>query len=200
MPEHANAYFYLSLISYREGNLAKSQDYIEKAKENYRYIIKLKINREQLYMIQLQERKSEVQEILEELRQRLSKTTDKREQSKIQAEIGRMEGLIGAIDSRLRKPMPTVQKEEEIPADYFYLHGNIFFKLKRYQEANEQYQEAIKIDPKHGNAYNNLANLYYIAKQYQKALDYLNLAEANGAKINPKFKKEVLKRLKRNLF
>jgi tetratricopeptide (TPR) repeat protein len=96
--------------------------------------------------------------------------------------------------------MPAVQKEEEIPADYFYLHGNIFFKIKRYKEAHEQYQEAIKINPKHGNAYNNLANLYYIAKQYQKALDCLNLAEAHGAKINPEFKKAILKAIEKNLY
>lgn len=200
MPEHADAFFCLSLISYNQGDIEKSMEYIEKAKEKYKYIIKLKINREQMRIIQLQDRKTELQETQEMLKQRLPKARTRREASRIQGDIGRMEGLIDDIDARLRKPMPTVQKGEEIPADYFYRHGNIFFKLKRYQEAQEQYHEAVKINPEHGDAYNNLANLYYIDEQYQKALDYLNLAEKYGAEIHPEFKKAVLENLKKKLY
>ncbi len=196
MPEHPDAYFFLSRLSYRRGDFVNSLGYIEKAKENYIYIIKLKINREQLYMIRLQDRKREIQETLENLKERLSRTTDRREQSQVQAEIGRLNGLLSDIESRLSRPLPTVQKEEEIPADYYYFHGNIFFKVKRYREASDQYQKAIKLDPQHGNAYNNLASLYYMAGEYLKALDYLNLAETKGVKINPELKKAVLKALK----
>ena len=204
MPEHAEASFYLSLVFYNQGDIEKSLEYIEKAKENYKYIIKLKINREQMRILQLQDRKAELQETQKRIEQRLPKITgnteaSRREKSKLQGEMGRIEGMLGGIDAELRRPMPTVQKGEEIPADYFYRHGNIFFKLKRYQEAREQYHEAVKINPKHGDAYNNLANLSYIDKQYQKALDYLNLAEKNGAKIHPEFKKAVLENLKKNL-
>jgi len=199
MPEHADAYFYLSHISYKQENLELSLNQIIKAKENYKYITQLKLNREQMHIIQIQDRKREVQEIIDGLKQKLSRTTDPREQSAIQADIGRMEGMLTELDSRLSRPMPTIQKEEEIPADYFYLHGNILFKLKRYKEAHEQYQKTIELNPKHGNAYNNLANLYYIEKEYQKALDYLNLAEENGTQINPEFKKAILKALKKTL-
>jgi tetratricopeptide (TPR) repeat protein len=59
------------------------------------------------------------------------------------------------------------------------------YKLKKFEESQKQYLLAIKINPGHGDAYNNLANLYYLAKQYQKALDCLNRAEANGVKTNP---------------
>jgi tetratricopeptide (TPR) repeat protein len=197
MPEHPDAYFFLSRLSYSQGDFDNSLSYIEMAKENYKYIIKLKVDREQLYIIRLQDRKREVQETLENLKERLSRTTDRREQSQVQAEIGRLSGLLSDIESRLSRPLPTVQKEEEIPADYYYFHGNIFFKMKRYQEASDQYQKTIKLDPQHGNAYNNLANLYYMAGEHQKALEYLNLAEAKGVNINPELKKAVLKALKK---
>jgi len=205
MPEHADASFYLSLISYNQGDIEKSLEYMEKAKENYKYIIKLKINREQMRIIQLQDRKTELEETQKRIEQRIPKITgnteaSRREKSKLQSEMGKIEGMIGQIDAELRRPMPTVQKGEEIPADYFYRHGNIFFKLKRYQDAREQYHEAVKIEPKHGDAYNNLANLSYIDKQYQKALDYLNLAEKYGAKIHPEFKKAILKAIEKNLY
>ena len=62
----------------------------------------------------------------------------------------------------------------------------------------EQYQETVKINSKHGDAYNNLANLYYMDEKYQQALDYLNLAEKYGAKIHPEFKKAILKAIKKN--
>ncbi len=200
MPEHADAFFYLSLISYNQGDIEKSMEYIEKAKEKYKYIIKLKINREQMRIIQFQKRKTELQETQEMLRQSIPNAQDYTEQTKIQVEIRKIEGVIDYLDAELRRPMPTLQKGEEIPADYFYRHGNIFFKLKRYQEAQEQYHEAVKINPEHGDAYNNLANLYYIDEQYQKALDYLNLAEKYGAEIHPEFKKAVLKSLKKKLY
>ena len=199
MPEHADAFFCLSLISYDQGDIEKSWGYIEKAKENYKYIIKLKTNAEQMRIIQFQDRKTKLQETQETLKQRLP-NADYTQQSKIQVEIRRIDGVIDYIDAELRRPMPTAQKGEEIPADYFYRHGNIFFKLKRYQEAREQYHEAVRIYPEHGDAYNNLANLYYMDKQYQKTLDYLNLAEKYGAEIHPEFKKAVLESLKKKLY
>ena len=114
------------------------------------------------------------------------------DRSKVESAIGAIEGEIATINSRLTKPIPT---EEETPASYFYLHGNIFFKLRKFEEAYAQYQEAIRINPKFGDAYNNLANLYYMSKQYQKALECLNQAETSGAEVNPALKKAVLKAL-----
>ena len=46
-------------------------------------------------------------------------------------------------------------------------------------------------------AHINLANLYYMAKQYQKARDHLSKAEENGAEVNPKFKQAILKALEK---
>lgn len=197
MPEHSGAYFFLSQISYKCGNLEKSLEEIENAKKNYAYIGKVKANIEQLYILELQELKMQKQEKLGLLRESLSRPQSASERSQIEAGIGTVEADIGTINSQLSRPLPS---PEQMPADYFYFHGNILFKLKRYEEANTQYQEAIKINPQHGDAYNNLSSLCYLAKQYQKALDYLEQAEANGAKINPEFKKAILKAIEKSLY
>jgi tetratricopeptide (TPR) repeat protein len=197
MPEHSGAYFLLSQISYKWGNLEKSLEEIENAKKNYAYIGKVKANIDQLYILELQELKMQKQETLEQLRGSLSRTQNASQRSQIEAGIGTVEADIGTINSQLSRPLPS---SEKMPSDYFYFHGNILFKLKRYEEANTQYQEAIRINPQHGDAYNNLASLYYMVKQYQKALDYLEQAESNGAKINPEFKKAVLKAIEKNLY
>ncbi len=191
MPEHSGACFFLSQISDKKGNLDQALEQIEKAKENFARMVRIKTNIEQLYIFELQEQRSQKEERLRELQQGLSNVAPQ-DRSKIQSAIGAIEGEIATINSRLTKPIPT---EEEMPADYFYLHGNIFFKLRKLEEAYAQYQEAIRINPKYGEAYNNLANLYYMSKQYQKALDCLNQAEASGAEVNPAFKKAVLKAL-----
>lgn len=197
MPEHSGAYFFLSQISYKWGNFERSLEEIESAKKNYVYLDNIKTNLEQLYIFELQEQKREKEERLQLLRESLSRTQTAEERSKIEAVIGTVEADIGTINSQLSRPLPS---SEQIPADYFYFHGNILFKLKKYEEANIQYQEVIKINPQHGDAYNNLASLYYMGKQYQRALDYLEQAEANGAKINPEFKKAILKALEKSLF
>lgn len=80
-------------------------------------------------------------------------------------------------------------KDITIPAAYFYSHGNILYKLKKYKEALSQYLEVVSRDPKHGSAYNNLANLFYMAGKKEVASLCLAHAEASGFKVDPRFKK-----------
>jgi len=194
MPEHADAYFFLSQISYQKGDYPIALDYMLKAKKNFKFLAKLKVNAQQQYIIQLQEIKRNLEERLLLLKEQLGKTSNPEEKSSLEAEIGKVEGEIGTINNRLNRPLPEI---EQIPADYFYFHGNILFKLKKYQEAHDQYIKTIELDPKHAYAYNNLALLYYMAKNYQRALDYLNQAEVNGVKVNQKLKKTILDALKK---
>jgi pentatricopeptide repeat protein len=71
----------------------------------------------------------------------------------------------------------------------------VLFKLKKYDEAHDQYLEAINVDPKHASAYNNLINLYYMSRNYELALKFIDQAEASGVKLNAELKKAVLKAL-----
>jgi len=194
MPEHADAYFYLAQLFYRYKNYQQALDYIFKAKANYKILAKMKINFEHLRILDLQKKKNALEGRLSTLREYLAKATSRDQRSKLQSAIANAENEKTTIDNRLNRPLPS---PEQIPADYYYFHGNVLFRLKRFQEAYDQYRETIRINPKHGEAYNNLANLYYMARKYQKALDYLNMAEENGAKINPAFKKAVLRAIKK---
>ena len=89
--------------------------------------------------------------------------------------------------------VPTVPTEGSIvPAEWSYIHGNLLFRQKKYEEALAQYYKTIASDPQQGQALNNIANIYFMARQYDKALEYIEKAEASGAKVNPNFKKAVL--------
>ncbi|MBN2206436.1 MAG: MBL fold metallo-hydrolase, partial [Candidatus Aminicenantes bacterium] len=63
---------------------------------------------------------------------------------------------------------------------YAYFCGNVLFQLQRYQDARVRYEEALRIDPGHANAYNNLAALFYLFKMYPEAIEVLDKADANG--------------------
>ncbi len=202
LPEHADAHFFLSQVLYKEGNLDGALNHMEKAKANYEYSAKMKIKMAQVSKQKLEEKKQAFEDTIVNLEERivnLPQTSEAGEEGedrkkRLQTKIDEIKVQIKNIETQLNMP---ISSEEEIPADYCYINGNIYFKMKKFQEAHDQYQEAITIDPSHGDSYNNLAALYFQVKQYQKALNYLNQAEENGAKINPEFKKAVLKALEK---
>jgi pentatricopeptide repeat protein len=203
LPEHADAHFFLSQIFYREGNLENAMDHVRKAKEYYKFSAKMKVKMAQVGKINLEEKKLEFENTLRELEEKIVSLPDKSEHAEeegkmktsLQDKIDDIKKQLENINTQLNMPLPS---EEEIPADYFYLHGNIYFRMKKFQEAHDEYQEAIKTDPTHGDAYNNLAALYFQVRQYEKALSYLDQAEENGAEVNPELKKAVLKALGKN--
>jgi len=194
MPEHANAHFLLSQINYKNGNFAQALADMEKAKANFDLISQLYNFTHEERLEHLREQKMNQETHLVTLQQQLGQVRTNEDKQKIQTSISLTKSLISQINTHLNEPVPPAL---QISAEYFYFHGNILFKLKKNQEAFDQYKEAVKIDPQHTNAYNNLINLFLMAKNYQGALYYVNQAEGNGVEVNPKLKDAVLKALEK---
>jgi tetratricopeptide (TPR) repeat protein len=196
MPEHADAYYLLAQIEYKKGSFEKALDDIQKAIANHEYIAQFYTFTHQERLETLREQKRKAEEQILALQDELNKLAGmtgsdaEMQRARIRSEIQTKQSGIAQIDSQMHEPVPDVL---QIPADYYYMHGNIFFRMKQFQNAYEQWIKTIEIDPKHGNAYNNLANLYFMSKQYEQALKYLELAESSGAEVNPEFKKALLK-------
>ncbi len=53
---------------------------------------------------------------------------------------------------------------DKIPIAYTYL-GNVYFQKGDFEKAEEYYRKSIEKDPADGDAYNNLAWLYYTKKE-----------------------------------
>jgi tetratricopeptide (TPR) repeat protein len=200
MPEHADAYYLLAQIGYKKGRFEEALDDIQKAVANHEYIAQFYTftHQERLEILREQKRKAEEQilDFQDELNKLsgVSGTDAEMQRARIRSQIQARQNGISQIDSQMHEPVPDAL---QIPADYYYVYGNIFFKMKQFQKAYEQWTKTIEIDPKHGNAYNNLANLYFMSKQYDQALKYLELAESSGAEVNPEFKKALLKALEK---
>lgn len=198
-PKNANANYFLAQILLKKNDLEKALQSIETAETCFSELSKLYSFTHQEMLNKLREQKQDLEESIRRQEEDLSALMSRPRSEQTQASISSAQGaiqqnknLISQIDSQLNKPVPMVM---ETPAGYFYIHGNILFKLKDYRGAVNQYLETIKRDPSHEFAYNNLASIYFMAKQYDTALGFLQQAEANGVKVNPQFKKDLEDRL-----
>lgn len=187
-PQHAQANFYLAHINYMNDDLENGLHHIEEAKKNYNFMNQMYAIGYEDYTSRLRAQRDEIKSRIQQYKEREQKTTQEQEKQKISAQIAQLQTELGTVSSRLSEPLP---EEKKVPDDYFYLHGNVFFKLKKYQEASDQYVEAIKRDPQHEKAYNNLINIYFMAKQYPKALELVEQAESAGVTINPRLKEAI---------
>jgi pentatricopeptide repeat protein len=186
-PKNANANYFMAQILLKKNEPEKALQSIETAETCFSELGKLYSFTHHEMLDKLREQKQQLEETIrrqEEVLPGLSGTP----RQVVKGAIQQNRNLISQIDSQLNKPIPMVM---ETPSGYFYIHGNILFRLKDYQGAANQYLETIKRDPSHEFAYNNLASIYFQAKQYDTALGFLQQAEANGVKVNPQFKKDL---------
>jgi len=193
MPEHADAAYMMAQVHLKRKDLPQALASIIAAEKSFtansqfhtftyqEYMDRLRQQKEQLVV-----RRTQVEEVLSNMP--VSRADPNFERSRLERESQTLTQNIQTIDSRLNSPIPPTF---EVPADYFYIHGNVFFQLRRPLEAADQYKEAIRLDPTHGNAYNNLALVLFSLGNSQEALDCLVKAEGAGVKVNPDFKKAV---------
>ncbi len=197
--KNADANYFMAQVLLKKDSLEQALEFIKTAETCFSELSKLYTFSHQEMMNQLREQKRALEEsnrssqaVLSDLQGGPRSDQTQASISSLQGEIQQRNNLISQIDTQLLNPVPMVM---ETPAGYFYIHGNILFRLKDYQGAVLQYLETIKRDPKHEFAYNNLANIFFMAKQYDRALGFLEQAEANGVTVNPQFKKDIEARL-----
>jgi tetratricopeptide (TPR) repeat protein len=192
MPENAEASYYLAETYYQKGEFEKGLEVIVDAEKNYPFIGRMLARRRMSSQVSPEQQK--LMEEIQQLRGQMGGRQSEVQRQTVQTEIASKMAALRA----LRQKEAGQQKVEEtisLPAEYSYTHGNLLFRLKRYDEALVEYEKAIQADPRQGGAYNNAASIYFMAKQYDKALDYLEKSEAAGVKVNPNFKKAVLQAL-----
>jgi glyoxylase-like metal-dependent hydrolase (beta-lactamase superfamily II) len=84
-------------------------------------------------------------------------------------------------------------------AHYVYFLGNILFQLQRVPEAFRRYEEAVRLDPRHADAYNNLIAICYLVREFATAKAFLDKAEEQGLdeSLNLELKEQLFKALGR---
>jgi tetratricopeptide (TPR) repeat protein len=189
MPEHADAAYMIAQIQLKRKDLPQALASIIAAEKNYSANAQFHTFTYQQYLDRLRQQRQELQaqrtQVMDAMSRQPANSTNRSSDSLATQSLDQ---AIKQIDSRLTTPIPQTS---EIPADYFYIHGNVFFQMRRPLDAAAQYREAIRLDPAHGNAFNNLALVLFSQGNNKEALDCLARAEAAGVKVNPDFKKAV---------
>jgi len=194
LPEHQEAHFLLSQILYKKGEFEKALEHIQAAEEGY---LKMTEAASVLEQQKMKEQLDSVGSLIDNAREAAAADDEANRWGSCQ--VGRSGKAAQDAKDKLSKEERLYEKGRAkeispIPANYFYFHGNCLFRLKRLPEAEAQYLQAIKADPRYGEAYNNLINLLFMEKRLDEARTFLSQAEAHEAAITPGLKKAVLEK------
>lgn len=92
---------------------------------------------------------------------------------------------IFTAEASLSGMYPTTTVEAKVVQDYetHNILGTAYMKLERLQDAQRAYEQAIRLAPKYGEAYNNLALLY--VDGYQQKLNLAETLAYTAVTLNP---------------
>jgi tetratricopeptide (TPR) repeat protein len=181
VPNHAEGHFLLARMAYEGRDFAVALDHIETSEGSLK-------NLDQCYA-----------KILAD-----TKAKDEVEARDVQTSVEVLKGTgtdsSGDIFATKQHHLDYLKTKElfsrevsfVVPSDCSFLHGNCLYRVGRASEAATQYQLAIRSNPVHAKAWNNLINLYWEAKDFAEARTALAKAEAAGVVIQPKLKQSVL--------
>jgi len=101
----------------------------------------------------------------------------------------RLETQLQQLERQRRKGATAT----DVPAEFSLALGSAYLRSGKIAEAERAYGEAIRVNPKMGEAHNNLAFVYFRTGRLDAAEDELKAAEKSGFAVNPRFKEDVKK-------
>jgi len=81
----------------------------------------------------------------------------------------------------------------EIPTWISIALGSAHFRTGAMADAEREYRAAVAVDPKLGEAHNNLAVVYLLTQRFDEAEAEIKAAEKAGFKVNPQLKEDLKK-------
>ncbi len=133
-----------------------------------------------------QRRDDEIRELRESLRLFQSGTV---KATNTLAMILRLETRLAQLETERRRGIQKI----ETPAEFSLALGSAYFRSGKLEDAERAYREAIKVNPKMGEAHNNLAVLCMMTGRLDDAEKEMKAAEKAGYSVNPRFKDDLKK-------
>jgi tetratricopeptide (TPR) repeat protein len=90
----------------------------------------------------------------------------------------------------------NVSMEMSVPSFVSMALGSAYFRLGRLSDAEREYKATIDVDPKTGEAHNNLAVVYLETGRFDEAEKAVKAAEKTGFNVNPMLKDDIKAKLK----
>ena len=82
-----------------------------------------------------------------------------------------------------------------VPAFVYLALGSAYFRTEQFPDAEREYRAAIAVEPKSGEAFNNLAALYLQTSRYKEADEAVKSAERAGFRVHPQLKQDIKDKL-----
>jgi tetratricopeptide (TPR) repeat protein len=79
----------------------------------------------------------------------------------------------------------------QVPAEVSLALGSAHFRNGRMADAEVEWLAAVEVNPRLGEAHNNLAAIYAMTKRKRQALDAVRAAERAGLRVNPQLKGDI---------
>jgi tetratricopeptide (TPR) repeat protein len=105
--------------------------------------------------------------------------------------------MVRQIDNQLRLNTESFDRgmnigiEQPVPSFVSLSLGSAYFRAEQFDDAERHFRAAIDADAKAGEAHNNLAVLYLMKAQFDKAMAEVKAAEKIGFRVNPELKEEI---------
>jgi Flp pilus assembly protein TadD len=180
LPESPDACFGMAYICNQTGEIAKALAWIEQAEQASLYLQQVWENQKTILFKSSQEEQIRLLKLAEDL-QNNGMSAYSCKSNKLSAESSQATQKAREITAKGN----TESSPFEIPAEFYSLHGNLLFKLKRWEEAEAQYLKALAIAPDHQRCLNNLINVYFVTGKIEQARSWLEKAIQQKVKINP---------------
>jgi tetratricopeptide (TPR) repeat protein len=105
---------------------------------------------------------------------------------------------LGLRATQLEQQMQNLERDRasidgpfQPPAEVLLALGSALFHNNQVEQAEFEWLAAIQVNSRMGEAHNNLAVLYMRTGRLQAAAEEMKLAERNGVRVNPQFKKDL---------
>jgi hydroxyacylglutathione hydrolase len=174
IPRHAFARYYLANIAYIAKDMPRALADMDRAVDDLGFM-------ESLYDYALGQKSK----TFDSYKKMMSTEWDSTTSCRTHREL---ESLFGLVTDEEKKQSLQIDAQKAARArqraHYLYFRGNIFYQLKRLVDAARDYEQALALNPRHANAYNNLAAIRYLNRDYLGALDLLEEAERRGLEDN----------------
>ena len=109
---------------------------------------------------------------------------------------GNIENQVLQVEARIReleRSKSSVSGPFEPPAEVLLSLGSAHFRNGNAESAEQRWEEAVKVNSKLGEAWNNLAVIYLRSGRKAYAETAVRNAERNGFKVHPRLKDDIRK-------
>jgi tetratricopeptide (TPR) repeat protein len=108
----------------------------------------------------------------------------------VNATLLRIDTQINQLKNQRRR---NPDRPAEVPGWISLALGSAFFRTDAMADAEREYREASKVEPKLGEAHNNLAVVLMLTGRLEEAEREMKAAEKAGFRVSPQFKEDLKK-------